>query len=58
MAARRKSPGPMHSQKQWRFLFGTHKPFARKWADRIVATRGKKIGYHTLPVRKGVRKRI
>lgn len=54
---RRKSPGPMHSQKQWRFLYASKKPFAKKWADQIVATKGKKTGYHSLPVRKGPRKR-
>lgn len=53
----RKSPGPMHSQKQWRFLFATHKPFARRWADEIVATRGRKTGYHSLPVRKPIRQK-
>ncbi len=54
---RRKSPGPMHSRKQWAYLFASGKPFAKKWADQIVATKGKKTGYHSLPVRKGVRKR-
>lgn len=54
---RRKSPGPMHSRAQWGYLFATRKPFAKKWADQIVATRGKKTGYHSLPARKGVRKR-
>lgn len=54
---RRKSPGPMHSKKQWAYLFASKKPFAHKWAEQIVATRGKKTGYRALPVRKGVRKR-
>lgn len=35
-----------------RFLYGTHKPFAHKWAEEIVATRGKKTGYHSLPPKK------
>lgn len=54
----RKSPGPMHSQAQWRFLYATHKTFAHRWADRVVHSRGKKVGYHSLPIRKGARKRI
>lgn len=49
----RKSPGPMHSKAQWRFLYATHKPFAKKWADEIVATRGKVTGYRALPGSKG-----
>lgn len=53
----RKSPGPMHSKKQWAYLFASRKPFARKWADEIVAERGKKTGYRSLPERKGMRKR-
>lgn len=54
----RKSPGPMHSKAQWRhsFLYATHKPFAHKWAEQIVAERGPKTGYRSLPVRKGVHK--
>lgn len=55
--ARHKSPGPMHSRAQWRWAFATHQKFAKKWADKIVATRGKKTGFHSLPARKGVRKR-
>jgi hypothetical protein len=53
----RKSPGPMHSQAQWRFLFASHKPFARKWANEVVAERGKKTGYRSLPNRKAMKKR-
>jgi hypothetical protein len=52
----RESPGPDHSKAQWRFLFATHKPFARKWAEQVVAERGKKTGYRSLPERKGVHK--
>jgi hypothetical protein len=44
----------MHSKAQWRFLFATKKPFAHKWADQIVAERGKKTGYRTLPDKKTV----
>ena len=45
------SPGPMHSQAQWRYLYAVKAPFAHKWADQIVAQRGKKTGYHTLPAK-------
>lgn len=44
-----KSPGPMHSQAQWRYLYAIKAPFAHKWAEQIVAERGKKTGYHSLP---------
>lgn len=53
----RKSPGPMHSKAQWAFLFATKKPFAHKWAEQVVAERGPKTGYRSLPRRKGVRER-
>lgn len=53
----RNSPG-MRSQAQWRFLYATHKTFAHRWAERIVHSRGKKVGFHSLPVRKGARKRV
>jgi hypothetical protein len=49
--AMRKSPGPMHSRAQWRFLYATKKPFAHKWAEKIEATRGVKTGYRSLPER-------
>lgn len=52
-----KSPGPMRSKAQWRrqrFLYGTHKPFAHKWAEQVVAERGPKTGYHSLPDKKTV----
>lgn len=48
----RKSPGPDHSKAQWKFLYASGKPFAHKWAEEIVATRGPKTGYHSLPERK------
>lgn len=51
MATRRH--GPFKSQAQWRWAFATHKAFAKKWADQIVASRGKKTGFHSLPKRKG-----
>lgn len=50
--ADKKSPGPMHSKAQWRMLFATHKPFAHKWAEQVVATRGPKTGYRSLPDKK------
>jgi hypothetical protein len=53
----RKSPGPMHSKKQWAWAWATHQPFAKKWSDEVVATRGKKTGYHSLPNRKPMKKR-
>lgn len=43
----------MHSKAQWRWAYATHKPFAKKWADQIVATRGKVAGYRALPGSKG-----
>jgi len=54
---RRKSPGPAHSKAQWKWMYASGKPFAHKWAEQIVAARGKKTGYRALPVRKGVKKR-
>jgi hypothetical protein len=36
----------MRSKAQWRFLFATHKPFARRWAHSTPS-------YHALPRRKG-----
>lgn len=48
----RKSPGPAHSQAQWRWMYGTHRSFAHRWAEEIVAERGPKTGYHSLPERK------
>lgn len=44
-----KSPGPAHSKAQWAWMFATHQPFAHKWAEQIVAERGPKTGYHSLP---------
>ena len=46
-----KSPGPMHSKAQWRFLFATHKPFAHKWAHQTAG--GPIVRYRRLPMRKG-----
>lgn len=42
----------MKSRAQWRFLMATHKPFAHRWADAVVAERGPKTGYRSLPEKK------
>ena len=42
----------MRSQAQWAFLFATKKPFAHRWAEEVVASRGPKTGYHSLPQKK------
>lgn len=47
-----KSPGPMHSKAQWRYLFAAKKPFAHRWAEKVVAERGPKTGYRSLPPKK------
>lgn len=57
-----KSPGPVHSKAQQRFLFATGKPFAKRWAHEAGETgpRGNpasKAAFRRLPERKGVRKR-
>lgn len=44
-----KSPGPMHSKAQWRYLYAIKAPFAHRWAEQVVAERGPKTGYHSLP---------
>jgi hypothetical protein len=59
---KRKSPGPIHSKAQQRFLFATHKPFAKRWAHAAGETGPKgnpasKAAYKRLPPRKGARKR-
>lgn len=41
--------GPFRSRAQWRWAFATHKRFAHRWAREIVATRGPRVGYHSLP---------
>jgi hypothetical protein len=33
-------------------MFATKKPFAHRWAEQIVAERGKKTGYRSLPKNK------
>lgn len=46
------------SKAQWAWMYSTHKSFAHRWADRVVAEHGKKTGYRALPPRKGVRTHI
>lgn len=51
-------PTGFTSKAQWRWAYATHQPFAHKEAEKVVATRGKKTGYRSLPRRKGARKRV
>jgi hypothetical protein len=46
------------SKQQWRWAYATHQTFAHKDSEKVVATRGKKTGYRTLPKRTAVRKKI
>jgi hypothetical protein len=46
---------PIRSKAQWRFLFGTHKSFAHRWAH--MTPGGPIVRYRRLPARKGVRRR-
>jgi hypothetical protein len=45
-----KGKGRMRSKAQWRFLFATKKPFARRWAHNTPG--GKKVRYRKLPKKK------
>jgi hypothetical protein len=56
MAKRRGGKPPIRSKAQWRFLFATHKKFARRWAH--MTPGGPKVRYRRLPARKHPRKRI
>jgi len=60
MAGHRKSPGPMHSKAQWRYLFARfgNRGFVKRWAEHIETTRGKRVGYRALPRRKGARRHL
>ena len=67
----RKSPGPIHSRAQQKFIFGVlakrdpkAKVWGKRWANEVgeVGPHGKpsaasKAAYKRLPVRKGVRKK-
>lgn len=71
MAAKRKSPGPIHSKAQQRYIFGVlahQNPKAKVWGKRWAAQVGEvgphgkpsvasKAAYRALPARKGVRKK-
>lgn len=64
MAGKRKTPGHVASKAQQRFLFATHKTFAKRWsmAAGEVGPHGKpsaasKAAFARLPARKTVRKR-
>lgn len=52
----------VRSQAQQRYLFATHKTFAKRWSVAAGETGPKgnpasRAAYHRLPVRKGIRKR-
>jgi hypothetical protein len=49
--------GKVRSQAQWRWMWATKQPFARRWAHARKRTAGKVKGYRTLPARKGTRRR-
>jgi len=64
----RKSPGPVHSKAQQRFIFGVlakrspkAKVWGRRWAHAVGETGGRtpasRAAYAALPARKGIRKR-
>lgn len=71
MGKPRKSPGPVHSKAQQRYIFGVlakknpkAKTWGKRWAREVGETgpHGKpsaasKAAYRALPARKGVRKR-
>lgn len=39
----------MQSQSQWKYLMAVKAPFAHRWAEAVVAERGPKTGYRSLP---------
>jgi hypothetical protein len=49
--------GRVRSQAQWRWMYATHQRFAHRWSSARKVSRGKTVGYRTLPVRKGIRRR-
>lgn len=64
MAAKRKTPGKVTSKAQQKFLFATHKAFAKRWsmAAGEIGPHGhpapsSKAAYRALPARKTVRKK-
>lgn len=65
MAGKRKGghglPTGFVSKAQWRYFFANPKlraKYAHKEAHKVEATRGKVIGFRSLPARKGVRKHV
>jgi hypothetical protein len=61
-SGRKKSHGPVRSKAQQKFLFATHKTFAKRWSHEAGETgpRGNpasKAAYARLPKRKGLPKR-
>lgn len=42
----------MRSQAQWRYLMAIKAPFAHRWAEAVVAERGPKTGFRSLPKNK------
>ena len=53
-------PHGFRSRAQWRMFFANPRlrRYAKKEAHKVIAERGKITGFRSLPVRKGVRKRI
>lgn len=49
--------GKVRSRAQYRWMFATKQPFARRWAHARKRAAGKITGYRTLPARRGVRRR-
>ncbi|MGW6912578.1 hypothetical protein ACWGB8_01950 [Kitasatospora sp. NPDC054939] len=49
--------GKVRSQAQWRWMFATKQPFARRWAGARKRAAGTTTGYRTLPARRSTRKR-
>lgn len=53
----RRHTGKVRSQAQWRWMYATKQPFAKRWSRARKRSRGKIVGFRTLPARKGVRRR-
>lgn len=49
--------GKVRSQAQYRWMYARRMPFAHRWAHARKRSYGKTVGYRTLPVRRGVRRR-
>lgn len=52
-------PHGFTSRSQWRYFFASPRlrGLAKKEAHKVIAERGKKTGYRSLPTRRGIRKR-